>query len=152
MKNVLSLFIQQRKGLTFTYEVIQDNHLQFLDINLSIIVTHLYRMYSPRANKHLLPYESRHSKTVKRTIQTMCFWSALLKLCERNVDDSFQEEISRLVAAGFPSVVLSSVSESLLQKPKGCSRQPEAKKTATAHVLHAQSCPQFEESCKQVTF
>lgn len=84
-------------------------------------------MYSPRAKKELLPYESAHSKTVKRAIASLCLESALLKSCAHMAEASFNNQIERLRMAGFPCSVVCSVAETLLQKIKGKKKKSHAK-------------------------
>lgn len=50
------------KGLSFTYELPDEKALQFLDVNLRFLRGHTCWMYSPRARKELLQYNSDHSK------------------------------------------------------------------------------------------
>nr|XP_037287876.1 uncharacterized protein LOC119180841 [Rhipicephalus microplus] len=119
VQSVLCYFKNLGKGLSFTHEVPLNNSLQFLDINIRCCDGNVCWMYSPRAKKELLPYNSSHSKTVKRAIGSLCLESALTKSCEHMLETSFTAQIERLKNAGFPSSVLSAVAETLLQKMKG---------------------------------
>ncbi|CAN7997046.1 unnamed protein product, partial [Ixodes hexagonus] len=123
VQSVLADFRQHGKGLLFTHELPDNNQLQFLDINITINEQHACWMYRPRARKELLPFDSAHSKTVKRAIATSCLESALLKSCDHQVDASFKQQISRLEEAGFPCSVLVSIAETALQKMKGRRRK-----------------------------
>ncbi|CAN7943424.1 unnamed protein product [Ixodes hexagonus] len=76
-------------------------------------------MYSPRCKKELLPYDSAHSKVVKRGIATLCLESSLRKTCAHRMQTSFSNQVTRLLSAGFPHSVLTSVAETILQKVKG---------------------------------
>ncbi|XP_049516394.1 uncharacterized protein LOC125942482 [Dermacentor silvarum] len=104
--------------LDFTFELAKDNSLQFLDLDITLTDEGSCWMYRPRAHKELVPYESTHSKTVKRAIATMCLESALKKSCCHKAQGSFDEQILKLRKAGFPCSVLSAVSEALLKKVK----------------------------------
>nr|XP_054933396.1 uncharacterized protein LOC129387829 [Dermacentor andersoni]XP_054933397.1 uncharacterized protein LOC129387829 [Dermacentor andersoni]XP_054933398.1 uncharacterized protein LOC129387829 [Dermacentor andersoni]XP_054933399.1 uncharacterized protein LOC129387829 [Dermacentor andersoni]XP_054933400.1 uncharacterized protein LOC129387829 [Dermacentor andersoni]XP_054933401.1 uncharacterized protein LOC129387829 [Dermacentor andersoni]XP_054933402.1 uncharacterized protein LOC129387829 [Dermac len=117
--DILTLFNDNGKGLTFTHELSRDGKLQFLDLQLSLQTGHACWMYSPRTRKELLLYTSAHSKTVKRAIALMCLESSLMKSCHHCANMSFIAQLNRLQAAGYPSVVVTSVSEVLLQKLKG---------------------------------
>ncbi|CAN7996634.1 unnamed protein product [Ixodes hexagonus] len=74
--------------------------------------------YNPRVQKGLLPYDSAHSKTVKRAIASLCLGSALRKSCPHSMHSSFNDEVARLKSAGFPCTVITAVAETLLQKTK----------------------------------
>lgn len=117
--DILTIFTDNGKGLTFTHELTRDGKLQFLDLQLSLQAGHVCWMYSPRARKGLLPYESAHSKIVKRAIAMMCLESSLTKSCHHTANESFNAQLKRLQDARYPSAVVTSVSEVLLQKLKG---------------------------------
>ncbi|KAM7313425.1 uncharacterized protein ISCGN_003290 [Ixodes scapularis] len=136
VQSILSAFKQHGKGLFFTHELPDNNHLQFLDINITINERRVCWMYRPRARKELLPFDSAHSKTVKRAIATSCLESALLKSCDHQADASFKYQISRLELAGFPCSVLVSVAETALQKMKGLKRKvPTRQRTKRPEVI-----------------
>ncbi|XP_072142238.1 uncharacterized protein [Dermacentor andersoni] len=118
VQGILTDFKQQGKGLDFTFELAKDNSLQFLDLNITLTDEGSCWMYRPRARKEVLPYESTHSKTVKRAIATMCLESALKKSCCHKAQASFDDQILKLRKAGFPCLALSAVSEALLKKLK----------------------------------
>ncbi|XP_065288624.1 uncharacterized protein [Dermacentor albipictus] len=115
---VLNAFDKHALGLNFTHELPDANALQFLDLRLTFDENHVCWGYFPRAKKDLLPYDSAHSKTVKRAIASHCLESSLQKSCPHLMQTSFENQASRLVAAGFPHSVLIAVSETLLQKLK----------------------------------
>ena len=121
---VLDAFINGGKGLTFTFETPVDNGLQFLDIFLNVCDKHVCWMYRPRVRKEFLPFDSAHSKTVKRAIASACLDSALKKSCMHTMKESFDLQISRLTAAGFPRTVVASVVEAMLKKMKGKTQSP----------------------------
>lgn len=123
---VINLFKQHGKGLSFTRELPQSNMLQFLDLNLRFCKSHTCWMYSPRARKELLPYDSAHSKLVKRGIAISCLESALRKSCSHVVEAAFVKQLERLLSAGFPGPVLVAVAEALLRKLKGSAKRKTA--------------------------
>lgn len=120
VQETLSVFKRHGRGLTFTHELPEQDRLQFLDINITLTPDHTCWMYSPRARKDLLPFESAHSKTVKRAIVMLCLKEALQKSCVHLVKDSLNNQIGRLQKAGFPVSVVAAVAEKLLQglKPR----------------------------------
>lgn len=122
---ILEVFQRVGKGLSFTNEMPSDNCLQFLDLNLTFLPDHVCWIYKPRVRKGLLPYESAHSKTVKRAVAMACLQGALVNSCHHRVRESFVAQVSRLLTAGFPLMVLIAVAESLLKKIK-CNRTCEA--------------------------
>lgn len=65
-----------------------------------------------------MPFESAHSKTVKRAIVMLCLKEALQKSCVHLVKDSLNNQIGRLQKAGFPVSVVAAVAEKLLQSLK----------------------------------
>lgn len=75
-------------------------------------------IFCPRATKGLPPFESAHSKTVKRAIALMCLESSIQKCCTHRMQTSFDSQVSRLLDAGYPRSLLSAESEALLQKLK----------------------------------
>lgn len=107
------------EGLRFTREMEEDNSIQFLDLKLSFTDKHICWMYNPRTKKSLLPFDSAHSKLVKRGIAMTCLKASLEKSCQHQMHASFQLQIVRLNASKFPALLVSSVCESLLKKLKG---------------------------------
>lgn len=79
---------------------------------------HVCRSFSPRSRKELLPYDSAHSKLVKRAIASLCLESALRKSCAHMTQSSFEHQVKRLLLAGFPVSVVNAVAETLLEKVK----------------------------------
>lgn len=134
---ILGIFNRDGKGLTFTHELPLYSSLQFLDINLNFLDDHVCWEYSPRTAKALLPYDSSHSKTVKRAIASSCLHSALYKSCEHAVDKSFGHQMTRLEAAGFPRSMLTAVAEDLLRKTKTVSQR------VTPEPLHKKVRPEI---------
>lgn len=134
--DVVSVFEDESEGLKYTFEVPENDELQFLDIRLRFLHDHICWEYLPRSKKALLPFDSAHSKLVKRGIITNCLNSALTKSCVHVMSASFHNQIARLKEAGYPSMVISSVCEALLQKIKRPERSTAAeKKTKNVHVI-----------------
>lgn len=128
-----------------------DNCLQFLDLNLTFLPDHVCWIYKPRVRKGLLPYESAHSKTVKRAVAMACLQGALVNSCHHRVRESFVAQVSRLLTAGFPLMVLIAVAESLLKKIK-CNRTCEAdapKRKTCSFAICPQSSAQPEKCGQQ---
>ncbi|KAG0425519.1 hypothetical protein HPB47_027317, partial [Ixodes persulcatus] len=69
--------------------------------------------------KGLLPFDSAHSKLVKRSIASSCMQAALVKSCPHSMAESFEQQTVRLAEGGYPSSVLLAVAETLLKKIKG---------------------------------
>ncbi|CAN7937266.1 unnamed protein product [Ixodes hexagonus] len=80
--------------------------------------SHICWCYNPRVQKGLLPYDSAHSKTVKRAIASLYLGSALRKSRPHSMHSSFNDQAARLKSAGFPCTVITAVAETLLQKTK----------------------------------
>lgn len=102
--------------LEVTHEIPVDNTIRFLDIRFVFLDDHICWCYEPRANKPLLPFHSAHSKLVKRSIVNLCFTNALKKSCEHLISSGFDQQVLRLLAAGYPKHILVAVAEGLLRK------------------------------------
>ena len=133
---VFSIFKEHGRGLRFTAEVPTENCLQFLDLKLQWNFEHFCWFYHPRVKKGILPFDSAHSKIVKRGIASLCLESALSKSCPHHMRTSFNHQISRLQAAGFPSSVITTVAESLLQKLKSGTQRDGAAWDTSGSKLH----------------
>lgn len=120
--------------MVFSKEIPCANTIRFLDFELTFLLDqHVCWKYVPRSKKALFPYESAHSKLVKRSLANLCFLNALRKSCPHVMQQSLAEQVHRLKASGFPSSVLFTVGESLEKKmkklfAKSVSPQQEAKK------------------------
>lgn len=113
--------------------------LQFLDLSLSLQTNHLCWSFSPRSKKGLLHYTSSHSKVVKRGIALSCLTSALKKSCLHTIKSSFNAQIERLTASGFPTQVLTEVVGTLIKKVKGCekaARKVDKKRVVVVPYIH----------------
>lgn len=116
---LLNVFSACSNNLAFTKEIPSDKTIRFLDLELTFLPDgHVCWKYSPRTKKSLLPYESAHSKLVKRSIANLCFSNALKKSCPHVMQQSLAEQVARLSDSGFPSSVLLAVAESLGNKMK----------------------------------
>lgn len=110
VEEVLADFKNHAECLGFTCELPKGNSLQFLDIDITLT------KYCPRARKELLPFDSTHSKTVKRAIVTMCLESSLKKSCNHKGQESFDGQIRKLKEAGFASSVFEFCHRSFTEK------------------------------------
>ena len=106
-----------------------NNVIKFLDIMFTFHTDHFCWRYQPRCNKQVLPYNSAHSKLVKRSIVKLCFQNALTKSCEHEVAVSLEHQSDRLSQAGYPISVQSSVAEALLRKHRQMPSTEEPSKT-----------------------
>lgn len=81
---ILNIFSTCSKNLVFAKEVPDHKIIRFLDLELTFLPDrHVCWKYAPRSKKVLLPYESAHSKLVKRSIANLCFLNALkLPACD----------------------------------------------------------------------
>lgn len=122
--DVMQVFQSCSTKLCFTHEAPLDNSIRFLDLSLTFLSHHhICWMYSPRTKKTLLPYESSHSKLVKRAIANLCISNALEKSCTHQMLSSFNQQVERLLSAGYSQVTIEAVAESLHKKKKQLSRQ-----------------------------
>lgn len=130
---IKNIFLGQAQGLNFTHETPTNNNLQFLDTRLTFQNDHVCWMYSPRSKKRILQYESAHSKLVKRGIVSSCLSAALKKSCIHSARESFDAQVSRLKASGYPTSILSDVVECLI-KPNRTSKRSREKRSRPAVV------------------
>lgn len=129
VKCVLDDFKRLGNGPTFTHELRHDDAIQFLDLNIKVLQGHVCWSFSPHSRKELLPYDSAHSKLVKRAIASLCLESALRKSCAHMMQSSFEHQVERLLSAGFPVSVVNAVAETLLQKVQGSKPRTKAQLT-----------------------
>lgn len=116
--DILNSFRSCSNLLNFTKELASDE-IRLLDLKLIFSNTgHVCWMYAPRTKKQLLPFNSSYSKLVKRGIANLCFSNALKKSCHHSMDQSFNEQVTRLKAASFPDSVLKAVAETKMKKLK----------------------------------
>lgn len=138
--DILKIFKIHGKGLVFTKELPQGNTLQFLYLSISFHDGRTCWQYFPRAKKGVMPYDSCHSKTVKRGIAMLYLGSALDISCTHMMQSSFDNQIKRLKAASFPDSLVTAVSEALLRKVKckatrGTAGGPEDARTVRPVVI-----------------
>lgn len=134
--HIRSSFLEQAEGLKFTYESPENDTLQFLDIRLTFMDDHTCWVYSPRSKKRLLPYDSAHSKLIKRAIVTNCFTTALKKSCHHSAMKSFENQVQRLLCSGFPSSILFEIAEKLLTSKRRQRQREKSKRPAILPYLH----------------
>lgn len=102
VSDVLKLFKEYGRGLSFTVELPKDKQLQFLDLRLTAGGNHVCWSYFPRSKKPILNFNSGHSKIVKMGIAASCLRAALTKTCPDKITTSFGHQLHRLKEAGFP--------------------------------------------------
>lgn len=103
--------------MAFSKEILCDKTIRFLDLELFYLNNTRWK-YAPRSKKALLPYESAHSKLVKRSLANLCFLNAQRKSCPHVKQKSLTEQVDLLKASGFPAFVLLAVDEFLGKKMK----------------------------------
>ncbi|CAN8020541.1 unnamed protein product, partial [Ixodes persulcatus] len=111
---IQSTFFEKGQGLKFTHELPVNTVLQFLDLRLSFFEHHTCWKYAPRSKKGLLPYDSAHSKIIKRGIVKNSLNAALKKSCVHSAGESFHDQVQRLQDSGYPSSILYDVAESII--------------------------------------
>lgn len=135
------IFRESFHPLVLSHEVPENSCLRFLELKLHFLPDHVCWIFEPRANKPLLPYESAHSKLVKRNIIQATFNNALLKSCAHSLESSFFNQAQRLLSSGYPALLLSSVAQKMLKTRQGKSLtsregQSRNKKVAVIPYIH----------------
>lgn len=120
---ILEMFKAVHCGLQFTYELPVNACLQFLDLSIKKCSEHTCWSYRTRSEKGLLPFDSAHTKLIKRGIAFSCLSNAVKKSCHHRITESLSFQVSRLKKSGYRDALLVSVSEKVLRtvvKEKGC--------------------------------
>ncbi|CAN7995341.1 unnamed protein product, partial [Ixodes pacificus] len=143
--SVRATFLEQAEQLNFTIEVPTDGILQFLDLQITFNKNQTCWMYHPRSKKRLLRYDSSHSKLVKRGIVSNCLSMALNKSCEHRAKSSFELQVTRLKASGYPYPVLTDIAEKLLTKNHKIEKNQREETPSGCGSLYPQDFPQYEE-------
>lgn len=94
----------------------KNGELRFLDLVLTREPGHVCWLYSPRSEKPLLNYSSGHSKRVKNGIAYLCLRASLVKSCSEKISETFNNEVSRLVSAGYEKHVLRRSAQKLVRE------------------------------------
>lgn len=124
--------------------------IQFLDIKLALSEQHVCWAHHPKANRPLLPYDSSHSKLVKKGIVNLCFMSTL-RSCYHAMRSSSTEQYERLLCAGFPKAVLVSVAEGVLKKlRRGVSTRSDALQKERQKVAVVPYMPRTAHNLKKI--
>lgn len=140
----LAVFKDCLSPLQITHETPEKNALKFLDIRLTFSCDQVCWGYAPRSQKPLLPFDSAHTKLVKRSVATMCFTNALKKSCVHQVHSAVEAQVSRLRDTGYPEHVIVAVCEAVRRREglpgKGAETSvqdgSERRKTAVIPYLH----------------
>lgn len=72
---------------------------------------HTCWVYKTREEKGILPYDSGHTKLVKRSVASGCVWQAIKKSCHHRTSDGLQRQVTRLQASGYQEPLLVAVAE-----------------------------------------
>ncbi|CAN7999537.1 unnamed protein product, partial [Ixodes pacificus] len=118
-------FQKVHSGLEFTFEQPERRRLQFLDIEMAFGDEHTCWMYKTRGAKGILPYDSGHTKLVKRSVASGCVWQAMKKSCHHRISEGLQRQISRLQASGYPEPLLVAVAEKCIATLRGNNKPKE---------------------------
>ncbi|XP_042148898.1 uncharacterized protein LOC121837360, partial [Ixodes scapularis] len=116
MDSVQTTFEEHAGGLKFTHEWPENQSLQFLDLKITFHEDSACWMYAPRTKKSLLQFDSAHTKLVKRGIVASTLGAALRKSCDHTAGESFNNQLQRLRASGYPTSVISTIVESMLKQ------------------------------------
>ncbi|XP_040062780.1 uncharacterized protein LOC120837464, partial [Ixodes scapularis] len=138
-EQVMSVFKTCGGGLRFTFEIPNENVLQYLDISLCLEDDHVCWTYKPRSKKAILDYNSAHSKIIKRGIALSSLQSALNKSCLHTIGESFKSQTARLQKAGYPSALLSDIASTIIRKVNGIQntkRSVERKRPVVIPYVH----------------
>lgn len=137
VSDVLSLFEQYGRGLSFTVELPKENELQFLDLRLFREENHVCWAYVPRSKKPILNFNSGHSKVVKMGIAASCLRSAITKSCSDRVSTSFHNQLDRLNKAGFQESVVRKVVLKLIKcvKSNWAAKEKDSEKQPTKQAV-----------------
>ncbi|CAN7952088.1 unnamed protein product, partial [Ixodes pacificus] len=125
VENIFEIFKSNLRVFTLTKELTEDNQLRFLDLILVFGAEHVCWRYSPRSQKALLPFSSAHSKLVKRGIALAAMKNATQRSCHHQVESGFNAQVVRLLSAGFPQPLLSSLAEKLLLESRRSTSKPQ---------------------------
>lgn len=96
VSEALTCFSHALQPLAVTHEVPTQGSLRFLDLRLELSKGKVCWAYEPRGDKAPLPFESAHSKLVKRAIANLCLTNALKKSCIHAMEQSFRRQVDRL--------------------------------------------------------
>lgn len=115
--------------------------MQFLHLELDLMLNHVCYMYKPRTqNSFLLFHRARLSKFVKRGIATNSLQAALAKSCKHKGAKIKNKQIRHLNNPWFPEASMANLSENLVQiftgKKKQAKTQWEDNKIHVRAYLH----------------
>ncbi|KAH7965436.1 hypothetical protein HPB49_007625 [Dermacentor silvarum] len=116
-EGVLTTFHEACPDLNFTFEMPEKKY-RFLDLAITFETQHTCCNYEARSCNGFLPYDSDHSKNLKRAIVTTVLQAALKKSCHHLMEESFMHQVTRLNNADYPKGLLTVVAEGMLKKMK----------------------------------
>lgn len=90
--HVLHTFVECADGPMFMHKLPEMGVLQFLDVRLHLGGDQLCWQNAPRSKKGILPYQSAHSKLVKRGIAKNAMNAALTRSCQHKMQASLLEQ------------------------------------------------------------
>lgn len=119
-----ALLVFQRlfEPLVLTHELPTNDTIRFLDLSITCTRDHICWTYDPRGKKSVLPFNSAHSKLVKRSIINLCLTNALQKSCPHTMERSFYQQTARLKESGYPEQIIISVAERIYREVKSKSK------------------------------
>lgn len=148
--DLMEVFAACSHGVRFTHERTLEGSLQFLDLKLMFLEDHICWAYEPRSKKDALPYDSAHSKLVKRGTAQSFLGAALAKSCHHEMGRSFLLQVDHLESVGFPRKPLTDAADSLKRKYRGVRLNArERQKNQTGyHSLRSRYLPQLKK-CRE---
>lgn len=96
IKEMCPIFTDSGSGFVFTTELPVSGRLWFIYLNLKSGPQHSCWLYSLRAQKGLPPYDSPHSKILKRSIPLSYLCALFRKSCQHNLIEAFAGQLVRL--------------------------------------------------------
>ncbi|XP_042150172.1 uncharacterized protein LOC121838157 [Ixodes scapularis] len=107
-------FLSAAGSLNFKREDPTEEGLQYLDIRLNTTETGICWAFRQRSEKPVLPFSSSHSRSVKTGVVTSLITSARSRSCSHHSTSSVKTQFNRLLKAGYPMDLLSSVTQRLI--------------------------------------
>ncbi|XP_042145540.1 uncharacterized protein LOC121835424 [Ixodes scapularis] len=125
--SVVQAFTSSSSGLNFTREDSSGDGLQYLNLRLHLLPTGICWAFQQRSRKPILPFCSSHSKLVKHGIIRSLLSSSRTKSCSHFASFSIAKQQERLLRAGYPQGLLSTILVQLIlttQRPRAPRSKP----------------------------